>query len=152
MGNVFYFDTFRNMRGGENMEELKGKVIKKIELGEGETEVVFTDDGDMKYFFHANSDCCSSTWFCHITGVKNLLGQKVNMIVKREDFTDEEQKKAEAEGDYESLELYGYDIQTDKGIFFIEFRNDSNGYYGGSCDFSGNTGKTEGFREIVTDF
>lgn len=36
----------------------------------------------------------------------------------------------EYENDY--LQYYGVQINTDKGAFTLEYRNSSNGYYGGS--------------------
>lgn len=120
------------------MNELKNITITKVEIGEENTLLVFTGIDERSKLVHVNyqtnGDCCSTCWFSHITGIRNLLDQKVIGVVEREEFSDEEQKNAEAEGNYDSLDLYGYILKTEKGVCDIEFRNDSNGYYGGSCD------------------
>ncbi len=41
------------------------------------------------------------------------------------------------EKEYDCLQFYGYKITTDKGDATIEFRNSSNGYYGGSIGIAG---------------
>ncbi len=137
------------------MKELLGRTIKSV-YKMGDTTLVFkTDKGLISYDTHG--DCCSSSWFSNITGIKNLLGQKVNEVVEREEFSDDEIKKAEAEykknNEYEaeSLALYGYLLKTDKGTCDIEFRNESNGYYGGWCELS-NVTKVTGLKPILNDY
>lgn len=115
------------------MQELKGRKILSYKLEEEGGRLTFvTDKGEIVY--ETMGDCCSYSFFSDITGIDNLLGQVVNDVVERKEWSDEETKKAEAQGDYDSLSLYGYLIKTDKGTCDIEFRNDSNGYYGGWCD------------------
>lgn len=116
------------------MRDLVGKVINKIEMSDDTTVMVFTTDSGEKIAYLTEGDCCSYSWFSHITNLDTLLGQKVNEVVEREEFSKEEYEKAEKEGDYESLALYGYMLKTNKGTCDIEFRNDSNGYYGGWCE------------------
>lgn len=132
------------------MKELIGKTIIKLEIGSDDTTLVFTDSLGNQYFYNSYGDCCSSTWFSHITGIHNFLGHEVNNTVEKEerDPTETEYK----EGQYDVLRIYGYTLETDKGRCDVEFRNDSNGYYGGSCDFGGSKGNTEGYREVKEDF
>ncbi len=131
------------------MEELIGKTISKVEM-DGDTVIVFTTGEGEKIAYDAYGDCCSSSWFAHITNIEALLGNKVNAVVEREEFSDAEQKQAEAEGKYDCLALYANDIKTDKGTCEIEYRNDSNGYYGGSCDLTSHIEKN--LKEITKDF
>lgn len=139
------------------MKELIDHVITKVEIGEDSTNLVFTDSHGEKYFYYTYGDCCSTSWFSHITGIKNLLGQRVNEVKERYEFTEEEQKKAEEEytkeNEYgpDSLQLYGIMLKTDKGTCDIEFRNESNGYYGGSCDYQGKSGSVKGLKEVSED-
>lgn len=137
------------------MKELIGKTIEKVELG-NDTTLVFTTSGGEKIAYYAEGDCCSSSWFSNITGIKNLLGQTVNEVVEREEFSEEEQKKAEEEykknNDYEPdvLALYGFMLKTDKGTCDVEFRNESNGYYGGYCELTESIPSK--LKEITEDF
>lgn len=115
------------------MNEIIGHTIKNLSLEDGGENLVFTTEkGNIIYTTY--SECCSRSFFSDIEGLDNLLGEKVLSVTERQEWTDEETKKAESQGDYDSLSLYGYIIKTQKGTCDIEFRNDSNGYYGGSCD------------------
>lgn len=117
------------------MKELVGKVITKVEMI-GQDYIQFTTDTGEEIAYGAYGDCCSRSWFAHIDNLKALIGNKVNSVQDREMWTEEETKKAESEGSYDVLSLYGYLLKTDKGTCDIEFRNDSNGYYGGSADLT----------------
>ena len=115
------------------MKELIGKTILSYTLEDGGTKLTFiTDKG--KIVYETEGECCSYSWFSDIEGIDNLLGESVNSVTERQEWNEEETKKAEAQGDYGVLYLYGYLIRTVKGTCDIEFRNDSNGYYGGECN------------------
>lgn len=139
------------------MKKLLEKIIIKVEMA-GTDEIVFTDINGKTYQYTAYGGCYSISWFSHITGLKNLLGQKINSVEERVEFTDEEQKKAEEEyledEQYKPgcLQLYGIMLKTNKGTCDIEFRNESNGYYGGNCDFSGYKKENLDWKEILADF
>ena len=115
------------------MKELIGKTIISVNLDENGTKITFvTDKG--KIVYETFGDCCSYSWFSDIEGLGSLIGEKVLSVENREEWTDDEQKEAESKGSYDCLRLYGILIKTEKGTCDIEFRNDSNGYYGGSCE------------------
>lgn len=138
------------------MKELLEKTIVKVEIGVGSddaeegTRLVFTDSEGVKYVYDAYGDCCSATWFSHISGLRNLLGKTVAKITEREER--EATKAEEAEGDYEVLSIYGYILNTSEGDCYIEFRNDSNGYYGGEAEFVGNEVQNNSLKEVREDF
>lgn len=68
-------------------------------------------------------DCCSTSWFEGITGTEALFG---GIVVS----TEEETIDSFNEG-YDYIQVYGVRIVTNKGRAVVEFRNSSNGYYGG---------------------
>ena len=55
------------------------------------------------------------------------------------------------EDDYECIKVYGIKITTNMGVTNIEFRNSSNGHYGGYLvyDLHGDSGP---MKEITKDF
>lgn len=113
------------------MKELIGKTIRAIELNADSTTVVFeTDEGPV--CFDTSGDCCSHSWFEHFTNVRESIGKKVVNVIKRETRDAEDNEKKE---DQDCVRIYGYSIEH-TGIvpLDVEFRNESNGYYGGSCD------------------
>lgn len=132
------------------MKELKDQIIKKVELGDEDTSIVFTTDKDKEIVFYADGDCCSFSWFAHISGIKNILGHTITKIDDSKYLTPQEE--AEKDGSYESLAVYGYDLHSDIGICTIEFRNESNGYYGGSVYHADNRVPNAKYKEIKEDF
>ncbi len=120
-----------------DLNKLIGRIVKSVEMSEDKQFITFeTDDG--QYKFEAFADCCSDSWIEELDNPEALIGQKVNGV---ESFdidsidTDEADKKYKGNvGGQDVLSVYRYDIKTDKGICTIDFRNSSNGYYGGSLD------------------
>lgn len=119
------------------MKELIGKKVREIYVdSEFQTYLKFvTDQGDLHYY--ADGDCCSESYFAEILGVNNLLQQKYAVL------SVEKIQLGESEGTrQESDSIYGIKINfSEPGKYYgpscalIIFRNSSNGYYGGSCDY-----------------
>lgn len=109
------------------MKELLGKIIKEIKfLEEGKFCLFEIADGtELKY--EASGDCCSHSYFSDIIDKRIMLGAEVLQVIEKEE-RDVLPKK-----DEDHVVLYAYTIKTSKGYGDIEFRNDSNGYYGGFC-------------------
>lgn len=110
----------------DRFEALVGKKIKAVYGGKGETYIGFlTDKGYIEY--GCEGDCCSSSWFEHISGIEYLVGATVKETeeISLDSITDEDQVG------HECLQSYGFQLITDKGYFSIDLRNSSNGYYGG---------------------
>lgn len=115
------------------IKDLIGKSVKKIFLN---TEYLKfeTDDGDFTYT--VTGDCCSHSFFYDFYGVKNLLENGKVIDVKEVELSPE---RMIPKPENDSLQFYGYQITTKSKDFgevtsVFSFRNDSNGYYGGSLD------------------
>lgn len=117
--------------------EFKRLVGRKIIglYGDKDTLQFETDEGVITY--GCEGDCCSSSWFEHVSGVEVLVGHTVTKAetIGMPDIPQEDV--------WECVQAYGFQLLTDKGHFLIEMRNLSNGYYGGNI-----TGPTVG--EAVT--
>lgn len=112
------------------MKELIGKKILKIEIDRGKQHFLkFTTDSSECVFF-AEGDCCSESWFYGFNGILSLVGSTVTSVTEvplgeavgyrgRQDFT----------------RKYCIKIVSTGGHTDIEFRNSSNGYYGGEVVF-----------------
>lgn len=106
---------------------LIGKTISAVELAEDKKAIRFlVHDGEV--IGRADGDCCSDTWIEHVelpalgfpavvTGVESLL-----------------LRESETRGG-EEIQFYGLKIVTNHGDMMIDYRNSSNGYYGGSLVF-----------------
>lgn len=90
-----------------------------------------TDDGQ-QLIVRVDAECCSYTW---IESVElPTLGFPFTVIAC--DDLDMNKEPLENE-EYECLQFYGAKITTDKGDLVIDYRNSSNGYYGGSIVWPG---------------
>lgn len=107
---------------------LVGKTIKEIKIAADKKALLFvTDDGEI--IAKTDGDCCSSTWVEHIELPAMGFPAKV---ASAEDI---DMPNIGSPGEYESIAYYGFKITTDKGIIVIDYRNKSNGYYGGNLSW-----------------
>ena len=74
-------------------------------------------------------DCCSRSWIESIDDPAALLG--VVQDVEEIDMPDLGQLATPFCEHPDVVQYYGLKITTDKGRAVIDYRNDSNGYYGG---------------------
>ena len=134
------------MRG---MDRLVGKTVKEVYLSyDGVTIIFKCDDEEIAYW--AEGDCCSESWFNHITGIDNLIegNAPVLRVVDKPEITGLKSTRQEVDIQY------GYLIETRYGYCEIEFRNASNGYYGGWCQeiTEGGSIDWEQMKQVTEDF
>lgn len=109
-----------------------GRTITGYVLAEDNESITFQFAAGDAITLVAYGDCCSHTWIESIDLPSNLLGtvQEVeeidmpdlgNIPTTKEDFVDQ-------------VAYYGLKITTNKGSAVIDYRNNSNGYYGGSLE------------------
>jgi len=103
---------------------LVGQIIKKMKIADNKKAILFITDSE-EIMAWADGDCCSDTWIEHIELPANGFPAKVLAV---EDI--EMPDLGQPDG-YEYLQYYGVKITTDKGHMIIDYRNESNGYYGG---------------------
>ena len=113
------------------MKELIGKCIHNVYMNEDNTILVFTTIWGEHYAYFVSGDCCSESWFESILNTE-VLGQEQVIGFEIKDLPNAEADE-DADHDGECIQRYGYTLKTKKGYADIEFRNASNGYYGGSC-------------------
>jgi hypothetical protein len=128
------------------MKELLGKRITGMEIDTSQQDYLrFHIDGEEAVIYEAYGDCCSQSWFYSVSDPQVLLGEVVREI---EDVA----MPDETEQDGEYIKYYGIALRTDKGICRIEYRNSSNGYYGGSLQQVGLAPDHAGMRFIIGDY
>ncbi len=122
-----YYGTWRE-------EELKkhiliGKVIADVNVGMGGEDITFDIQDGKSIVATCDAECCSHTWIENVE--LPALGFPATVLeVQDLDMPDL--------GDLpgcDCVAYYGFKIITDKGEIIIDYRNDSNGYYGGSLDW-----------------
>lgn len=87
--------------------------------------------------YEAEGDCCSTSWFESISNPEYLIGALGNQILGVEyknevELGDHDKQRDDLEN---CISVYGYTLKTQHGYSDIEFRNESNGYYGGYCEY-----------------
>lgn len=94
----------------------------KFVLFDGESVVVRCD-----------GDCCSSTW------IENIEFPALGLPAKVTAVEDVEMPDLGAKPDQDVVAFYGCKITTDRGEILIDYRNESNGYYGGNLSWPGDS-------------
>lgn len=110
-------------------KKLTGKTLLDVTLSEDKESITFvTDEGDVAADCYG--ECCSYTWVENIElpalGFPCLVLSEGNIDMPN---------LGHIKG-CGVVEYYGYEIVTDKGSIIIDYRNDSNGYYGGHLEWT----------------
>jgi hypothetical protein len=79
---------------------------------------------------YTDADCCSSSWIEHVNG-EELFPATVLSVEGTDVSRDDEHPE------HDCLQVYETVFVTDRGRFTVEYRNASNGYYGGSLGLVG---------------
>ena len=112
-------------------EALVGKKIIKIEIADDKEAFRIYVEGDSEpILFATDGDCCSHTWIEHFEGIAYLIGGTVVNVEDVDSGADDEDSEEDKYGNV--IRFYGWKVTTDKGHAMLDYRNESNGYYGGS--------------------
>jgi hypothetical protein len=108
---------------------LIGKTLTGLKLAQDRQALLFlTTEGEVEVLVDA--DCCSYTWVEHIE--LPAMGFPALVTAVEELDLPDTAKPSTFHTDSDVLAYYGCKISTDRGEIVIDYRNDSNGYYGGS--------------------
>ena len=121
---------------GMTEARLKGVVLRNVETRENGDRLVLTLADGSERVYVADGDCCSTSWVEHLTVPSDLEGATVLRVSEYDygvEATDEQYAECETHREWlDQLKVYQTVITTDRGDVVIEYRNSSNGYYGGS--------------------
>jgi hypothetical protein len=114
---------------------LVGKTVIGLRLAIDREALLFqTTDGDV--LVRVDADCCSYTWI--ETVELPALGFPATVATVEDlNLPDDLALTSQFHKDPDVLAFYGCKITTDRGEIIIDYRNDSNGYYGGSLSWPG---------------
>jgi hypothetical protein len=108
---------------------LVGKTIVEIKLADDEGAIKFILNDGESVIAICDADCCSYTWIEHVE--MPALGLPAEVI----SICDLEMPDLGDIPDCDVVSYYGLKINTSKGELVIDYRNDSNGYYGGDLSW-----------------
>ena len=83
------------------------------------------------FIFFVYGDCCSVSYINSIEDGDVLKGNYLIGYEEKVMDMEENEYRGEKIDIEEYLEVYNIDLKTNKGTCTIDFRNESNGYYGG---------------------
>ena len=110
--------------------KLIGKTIVDLKIAEDKQALLFvTSDGE-NLIARVDADCCSYSWVESVELPALGLPFAIRQIESLELNTELDTRDGE-------MAFYGAKIITDKGDMVIDYRNESNGYYGGSISWPG---------------
>ena len=109
---------------------LVGKVITGYDIPKDRQSITF--DGPEPVTLTVSADCCSYTWIESLDNPAALMGRVLS--VEDRDMPDLGSVDGEHHKGPDVVSYYGMMIVTENGHCLIDYRNDSNGYYGGNLD------------------
>ena len=113
-------------------ESLIGRTITGYVLSEDRETITFQFAAGDAITLETEGGCCSYTWIESIDLPDNLLG--IVRAVEDIAMPDLGGMPTETVPSPDVVQYYGLKITTDKGSAVIDYRNNSNGYYGGSLE------------------
>lgn len=144
------------------MHELIGQTIKEIYISS--KKIAFVTN-EKTFFYEVEGDCCSESYFYEIINLSKILGKVVLKVKEINDVKVEKGSEDRGVEYADSVDAYGIRLSTDEtnveiageilptsNSAIIVFRNNSNGYYGGSCEFRGHDGDLSGLKRIENDW
>lgn len=111
---------------------LINKSIVSMQIASDKQALLFTTVEGENLIARVDADCCSYSWIESIE--LPALGFPFTIIsIDDLDLPGSDDNHPE----HDCLQVYGAKITTDKGDLIIDYRNSSNGYYGGSMCWPG---------------
>lgn len=140
-----YYDNYNTL------EKLVGQTITNIWMSHDYLVFEFATGNRQAYSVYG--DCCSYSYFYDFLGVEKLLNNGAVISTKQIDLDTPDDKDA-LQGEY--VQAYGFEIVTEDPLFgqvtsVLSFRNDSNGYYGGTMIECSAPNDLTGLKHIVQD-
>jgi hypothetical protein len=113
-----------------DFNDIVGKEIKSVGLYDGNDRIRFSFQDETERSYGVEGDCCSSSWIEHLEIPNDIEGA---VILSVEDGGGVAWDNHDCDGHcgHDSLAVYNTKFYTSRGTITLEYRNDSNGYYGG---------------------
>ena len=107
-------------------KDITGKTIESVTLSGDKERIDFVFGDGTRKAYGVEGDCCSVSWIEHLEVPDDVKGATLTSVddgdgVEAEDPDDK----------YDCLQVYNTTFHTNRGDIVLEYRNESNGYYGG---------------------
>lgn len=108
---------------------LNKKLSSVVLSGSGGTVTFRFQDGSARAF-DAEGGCCSTSWVEHLELPGDIDGATLLSVEDSANVTQDHETHDEENGG-DCISVYNTVFRTDRGDIVLEYRNSSNGYYGG---------------------
>lgn len=111
-------------------KKLIGKRLIGVDLADDKKAIRFHVEGSAPVVAWCDAECCSETWIESVEMPALGLPATVTAVgdLDMPDLGDLPGR--------DCMAYYGFKISTDRGEIVIDYRNESNGYYGGTLEWS----------------
>lgn len=130
-------DALRVMAGDSHADwrgltKVIGRPIQSITDEEDGERLRFRFLNGSEQVYHARGDCCSYSWIEHLTVPSDIEGAVITEVRESEAVDTKETTRRGQPIEYpDQIVVYHTVFITDRGEIIVEYRNESNGYYGG---------------------
>lgn len=115
--------NIRRLFGVNEMFAGMDRPLSAVVLRDDKSAIRFEFMDGSSVRFGVEGDCCSSSWIEHLEMPDDIAGQTITEV-----FDDRIEQQDQ---EYGLLQVYHTRFRTPKGDIVLEYRNESNGYYGG---------------------
>lgn len=118
-------------------EDLKGKTLKEIRVGDNKDKIFFSTEDNEKYYMYHSQDCCEHVYIEDICGDLNDLIGKPLLLAEEiiHDYNATPTDVNPPEYSDESFAWTFYKLATIDSHVTIRWYGSSNGYYSVQVDF-----------------
>lgn len=110
--------------------DMIGRKLARVVLHPKKEGITFVFQDEFKRSFSVDGDCCSRSWIEHLEMPGDINGATLLDVQDSAPITQDHAEHDEENGG-DSIEVYNTAFKTDRGEIILEYRNSSNGYYGG---------------------
>lgn len=108
-----------------------GKKIAGVKVSSDQSTIIFTFQDGFSRSFGVAGDCCSYSWIEHLEMPTSVEGATLTGAYDSAPITQDHSEHDEEKSTDPHIQVYNTVFTTDRGEIVLEYRNSSNGYYGG---------------------
>lgn len=112
-------------------DDMIGKKLATVALSGDGGKITFVYEGGGERSFGVDGDCCSRSWIEHLELPTDVVGATLLSVEDSAPIVSDHPKHDEENGG-DCIAVYNTCFRTDRGDIVLEYRNSSNGYYGGN--------------------
>lgn len=110
-----------------NFDNMLNRKLASVTLDKGRDVITFAFQDGFERRFSVEGDCCSHSWIEHLEMPNDIVGATLLSVDDSAPVTQDHNEH----DDGGEIQVYNTVFATDRGEIVLEYRNSSNGYYGG---------------------